>query len=61
MIKDSNTNVIFDKIIRESSLREGASMRSYLYWTDAERVLSTSCLRKMKKEIYRFSIRRYLC
>ena len=35
-IKKSITNVIFDKIIRESSLREGASMRSYLRWTDAE-------------------------
>ena len=35
-IKESITNIIFDKIIRESSLREGASMRSYLSWTDAE-------------------------
>ena len=35
-IKESITNIIFDKIIRESSLREAALMRSYLRWTDAE-------------------------
>ena len=34
-IKKSITNVIFDKIIRESSLREGA-IRNYLTWNNAK-------------------------
>lgn len=38
-IKESITNVIFDKIIHESSsLREGSNLRSYLSWTDAENI-----------------------
>ena len=35
-IKEPTTNIIFDKIIRESSLREGSLLRSYLHYTDAD-------------------------
>ena len=35
-IRDSITNIIFDRIIREASLREGASLSFYLGCTDAK-------------------------
>lgn len=35
-IRDSITNIIFDRIIREASLREGASLSFYLGYTNAK-------------------------
>lgn len=60
-IKESITNIIFDRIIREASLREGASLSFYLGCTNAKNmsIIDQPFKKNEKKEIYRLSIRRY--